>query len=281
MDEGGHMSTNFKTVIFYGLQAITTSPISRELLMLYIQHFRPKHLTRPDDSLFVSLAGTPVRVGRYVTCFFKRVLYLNLTTTTIRSIVATETSVLSLSGDITPEQAKSSFNMGGHSGITCAKFYQKRDREIDVQNSRVVHNKLLKSPQEPKEHVRGLDFSLLSPQKNEEEMHDIDFSLDATISNDMPASNIGIAHPCYQFEGRRITWTKKEVRHVGSWCKAYQKEFPAALNVVAKCLESILQDKKVREYFHPHHLMDSTRLRWGWQKFLDEEDKEGQGSSSD
>jgi hypothetical protein len=273
------MSTNFKTVIFYGLQAITTSPISRELLMLYVQHFRPKHLTEPDDHLFVSLANTPVRVGRYVTSFFKRILYLNLTTTTIRSIVATETSILSLSGDITPEQAKSSINMGGHSGVTCSKFYQKRDREIDVENSRAVHNKLIKSPQLPeKAHEMNGTESFSCREVSPESSVGIS---DTTYNVAMQASNIGISHPCYQFEGRRITWTKTEVHHVGTWCKSYQKEFPAALNVVAKCLDSILSDKKVREHFHPHHLMDSSRLRWGWKKFLEENDAEDMDSSSD
>ena len=61
------------------------------------------------------------------------------------------------------------------------------------------------------------------------------------------------------------------VSHVGTWCKSYQEEFPSAQNVVAKCLDAILKNSKVRELFHPHHLMDSSRLRWGWKKYLEEE----------
>ena len=147
MEAHFYLSTKFKTVSSYGLQAITTSVTSRELLLLYVQDMRPKLLTADGDRLFVCLEGNPVRVGRCVTDFFKRVSHLNLCTTTIRSIVATETSMLSISGEITPEQTKSSISMGGHSAVTCAKFYQKRNRELDVFHSQEVHQKLIKSPQ--------------------------------------------------------------------------------------------------------------------------------------
>ena len=297
-------STKFKTVTSHGLQAITTSETSRELLHLYVTYMRPKQFTAASDRLFISLKGKSVRVGRYVTAFFKRTSHLNLCTTTIRSIVATETSALTLSGQITPEQTKSSISMGGHSAITCAKFYQKRSRECDVIHSQEVHQKLIRSPQRRIESATAA-LDLLSDEHStaviesfsdgEERVlvphvfsggggispsllvespvsaNNTAYISSAAISLMKPASNIGIAHPCYQFEGRRITWTKTEVQHVGTWCKAYEKDFPVAQNVVAKCLDSILKDKKVREYFHPHHLMDSSRLRWGWQKFLDEE----------
>ena len=279
------LSTDFKTVSSYGLQAVTTSETSRELIRLYVECFRPKGLTSSADNLFVSIDGKTIRVGRYVTSFFKRVSYLNLCTTTIRSMVATETSVLTTSGQLTPEQTKSSISMGGHSSITCEKFYQKRSRELDVLRSQEVHQKLIRSPQgriEEEDHAiialessSGGELSQVLPGAKES------FSITSNVADigivkraliDVTtASNIGIAHPCYQFEGRRITWTNIEVHHVGTWCKAYQEEFPSAQNVVAKCLDSILKDSKVRENFHPHHLMDSTRLRWGWKKFLEEE----------
>jgi hypothetical protein len=273
---------------------------------------RPKKFTAASDRLFVSLDGKPVRVGRYVTAFFKRVSHLNLCTTTIRSIVATETSVLSMSGVITPEQTKSSISMGGHSANTCAKFYQKRSRELDVLQSQEVHQKLIRSPLRRNEeggHAIAIVDSFIDQHvtedfesiNDEEEKTMVPLALSgrgesspgfavrslgstknkspsSIIAGSLtPASNIGIAHPCYQFEGRRITWTKNEVNHVGTWCKAYEAEYPAAQNIVAKCLDAILKDKKVREHFHPHHLIDSSRLRWGWKKYLDD----GNNSSSD
>jgi hypothetical protein len=292
------LSTNFKTVTAYGLQAITTSETSRELLHLYVTYLRPKHLTAASDLLFVSLDGKSVRVGRYITGFFKRVSHLTLSTTTIRSIVATETSVLSISGQITPEQTKSSISMGGHSAITCAKFYQKRSRERDVFQSQEVHQKLIKSSAVLDSFIDERGTTAIESMSDGEEEKRVPLVLSDVVpvllsgaEGQSPgltvrssgsaapigfvaatsASNIGIAHPCYLFEGRRITWTKIEVHHVGTWCKAYEEEFPAAQNVVAKCLDSILKDKKVREHFHPHHLMDSSRLRWGWKKFLDQE----------
>ena len=279
------LSTNFKTVTSYGVQAITTSETSRELLRLYVEHFRPKELTASDDRLFVSVDGKTIRVGRYVTSFFKRVSYLNLCTTTIRSIVATETSVLTTSGSITPEQAKGSVSIGGHSSKTCEKFYQKRNRELDVLRSQEVHQKLIRSPQRKlqEDHaVVTFDSSNIEPLSQVlvgESFHIASNVADMGIANralmdvsiNTSASNIGIAHPCHLFEGRRITWTKFEVSHVGTWCKSYQEEFPSAQNVVAKCLDAILKNSKVRELFHPHHLMDSSRLRWGWKKYLEDE----------
>jgi len=81
-------------------------------------------------------------------------------------------------------------------------------------------------------------------------------------------SNIGALHPCLnEKSSRRVTWTEKEVEIVGTWCKEYETQHGNNNNVVSNCLKYLLRDEELRQHFHPHHLMDSTRLRWGYQKY--------------
>ncbi len=81
-------------------------------------------------------------------------------------------------------------------------------------------------------------------------------------------SSVGLLHPCIaDSSGRRVPWTDNEISIVGTWCTRYKSQHPGNINVVAGCLRYILNDNDVRQQFHPHHVLDSTRLRWGWQKY--------------
>jgi hypothetical protein len=62
-------------------------------------------------------------------------------------------------------------------------------------------------------------------------------------------------------------WTDEEIKIVGHFCTRHQQQHPESINVVSNCLKFIMADTNIREHFHPHHIADSTRLRWGWEKF--------------
>ena len=70
----------------------------------------------------------------------------------------------------------------------------------------------------------------------------------------------------------KVPWTDTEIRIVGTWCKLYREQHPGNKNVVASCLHYIRSNTAVSAHFHPHHIADSTRLRWGWQKFQEQQE---------
>jgi hypothetical protein len=142
--EGSAFSTNFKTVLQYGQQPMTTSETSWELLDRFLGDVRPQLKEGPQDPLFISLTGTPLRFGRLVTDFFKRIADLHISVTTIRAVIATGAASLLGNDIITIEEHEGVSYTSGHSGATVLKYYKKQDRKRDMANATEVHRKLLK-----------------------------------------------------------------------------------------------------------------------------------------
>jgi hypothetical protein len=80
-------------------------------------------------------------------------------------------------------------------------------------------------------------------------------------------ADVGSLHPQGTKQGSRITWTSTEIQIAGEWCAQFRLKFPDNRNVAAKCLEYISSNREARVHFHPHHIFDSTRLRWGIDKY--------------
>ena len=287
----------FKTSLQYGLQPLTTSDASIELLKLYVEIVRPKLMEEANDPLFISLSGSAIRIGRYVSAFFNRVCGLHINTTTIRSIIATESAFLYSKGEISTAARDSIQHISGHSGITAQKYYQKRSRVQDIENSSSVINHLLGNLpcQQHFPVANALDSSppLHFPVANAldssppphfpvklESSVGVGFKSAICLESRCPTSspfvhihsNTELLSPTTDSQ-RKVPWTDTEIRIVGTWCKLYREQHPGNKNVVASCLHYIRSNKAVSTHFHPHHIADSTRLRWGWQKFQEQQEQ--------
>ncbi|MFM2428061.1 MAG: hypothetical protein RL707_1888 [Pseudomonadota bacterium] len=86
----------------------------------------------------------PLRFGRLVTDFFKRIADLHISVTTIRAVIATGAASLLGNDIITIEEHEGVSYTSGHSGATVLKYYKKQDRKRDMANATEVHRKLLK-----------------------------------------------------------------------------------------------------------------------------------------
>jgi hypothetical protein len=293
--------SDFKTCLPYGLQVLTTCSESIELLTGFINNVRPKIMQGDKDPLFISLYGSPIRVGRYVSAFFKRISGLNISTTTIRSIVATESASLLSKGEISIDERDSVQKINGHSGITAQKYYIKRSRIKDAENALNVHRKLLgHSDTYPAIHndtndtpcsttswmidslivdTPVIDFPIFEdstamPDNSDSisvECETLPMILDFDADTSITQINSSVSLSSNIDNVRRVPWTEQEIRIVGTWCKLYREQHPGNNKVVANCLHYIRSDKNVMKYFHPHHVADSARLRWGWQKFQEQE----------
>ena len=304
-------STNFKTVLQYGQQPMTTSETSWEMLDLFLGVARPQLMEGPQDPLFISLTGTPLRFGRLVTDFFKRITDLHISVTTIRSVVATGAASLRGNGIITIEDLEGVSNTSGHSGATVLKYYKKQDRKRDMVNATEVHRKLLKPAHEhldssaenvfhaplrataaanndrraPPNWTQPQPQPLLSATadtespvrataaaNNNNRRAPPNWTLTHPVTVSVATSCVGLKHPSFAESGRHITWTDTEIHIIGTWCSRYMAQHPGNNQIVAGCLKYILNDNEVRQHFHPHHVMDSARLRWGWQKYQEEQE---------
>lgn len=271
LSKGVSMSNCFKTGLQFGLQPCIFPAEALELLQLYLSFMRPKMMENSDDLLFITFNGTPLRVGRFVTAFFKRALGLNISTTRIRCIVETESSDLLLKGEIDQEARDSVLAVNGHSSITSQKFYQKRSRNRDVRLVQKVHSKLIASPDsavdsDSEETIDCVREVFLTPERSP-------VSSASSVLEPVSNVNVGVLHPCYDVTGRKVTWSATEVNIVGTWCTQHLRQHPESINVVSNCLRYILSNSNVRQYFHPHHVVDSTRLRWGWEKYQNDNSK--------
>ena len=291
------MSTKLKTGVQYGFQPVTISDITLLLLGLYIDYIRPNMLTQPNDPLFIGQSGGKLRMGRLLTAFFKRKLSLSISSTTIRSIIETEAEGLLSTGEISSAERASVLSINGHTGATSAKFYQKRSLVKDVAAGISVHQKLLRSDQveiSPEDSLRtkfhkrslvedvAIDVSAHPMLLCEEDVEtspepSCRIMFDAIDTNDTPdhysgsVSGVGLLHPFFnETHARRVKWTGTEVNIVGTWIVNFLRLYPDCNCVISKCLSYILSDETVYPNFHPNHVMDSTRLRHGWEKYKDE-----------
>jgi hypothetical protein len=314
---GYFMSSTFKTSQYFGLQPVTTSDLFRYLLKIYIEKFRTRTSHNlPSDPLFLSYDNTPLRVGRYVTRFFKRTLNLHITTNSIRSIVETSAEDLHLSGVISNEERNSILNINGHSNATMRKYYLKRNRERDITHATEVFDKTVPnrdcSPISPNSLSFNVkhnadtfafdnqrDLCLDSSSQKETDTNNCNTFTDYRESNYGRTCNHSITHATQVFDKtvpnrdcspispnslsfkkhtydtntgwkheyfgrtnlRRIPWSTYELDYISKWCFKHGN----ANNVMANCLENIRSDKEALQYFHPHHIRDSARLRYGYE----------------
>jgi hypothetical protein len=244
------LAKDFKTSMQFGLQPVLSSNIFLKMLQIYLLYFRPR--TKSSDFLFISFSKQKLRIGKLVTMFFKRKLHLHITTTGIRGIVESGSQALHTAGAISNTQRASILNVNGHSLATAHKFYIRSSRIEDVGNARAVFDQLLPSRDTAQEdavmsQVKRAKLSRLLEPASEEE------------SDVVPGS----AHPHYGSPARRIPWSTEEINHVGKWCQSHQE----CTNVVANCLKAIRSDPSALALFHPLHIEDSGRLRYGLDAF--------------
>ncbi len=268
------MSTMLKTGVQYGLQPVTVPDATAQMLGIYYEHYRPRILQQPNDPLFISQTGSKLRMGRLLSAYFKRTLGLKISSTTIRSIVETEAEGLLLAGQISAAERASVLNINGHKGTTSFKFYQKRSLVEDVVAGVSVHKKLLRLDEESLNKERAENSLEISPDR---------MLLDFTDNSNTPiaaqsqtsaykvVSEVGVLHPFInEVRARRVTWTDIEVNTVGTWIVNYLRLHPDCNCVISKCLSYILGDETLYRNFHPNHVLDSTRLRYGWEKYKEE-----------
>jgi hypothetical protein len=79
----------------------------------------------------------------------------------------------------------------------------------------------------------------------------------------------GTAHEDYAKENpTKVTWTKQEKDYIGQWVEQSLKAKPVLSNLMSNCLSAIKADPSAIPIFHAFHVVNSARLRSGYQAYL-------------
>ena len=133
LQDGYASTTNFKTVGKYLLQPVTISVNTRELLEVYYEKVRPRH--SESGFLFLTFQGEHNKsLGRLLTKYFVDKIGMRVTSTSLRSLVATEAANQHKKGNITDEQFNSLHTIAGHSDRIAKEHYIK-----ELVSSNVYH----------------------------------------------------------------------------------------------------------------------------------------------
>ena len=94
-----------------------------------------------------------------------------------------------------------------------------------------------------------------------------DISLLPTISYE--TKEWGSQHPDFNLSlSQRCTWTPTEVNWVGRWCTNDLLDNPSSSQrIVSRCLKAIHATPSAWPLFHRNHVLNSGRLKFGWEKF--------------
>lgn len=265
-------TTKFKTQSKFGFQPVTLSEESKELMQIYIKTFRPKasgpNPSHPNDSLLLNFIGHPYSdIGKDLTSFFMNTLFIHITPTRIRSIVETAAEDMYRAGDISLKTRKSVEAVNGHSSATVKNYYLLNDRTSDVHSARNFFSQAGSNPH-------------LSAQREDDasspfclRVNDDPISIDSSppsawaVSESAKHASWGTSHPEHHRMGvKKVKWSAQELDYVQNWIEN-DKQGDSNL-AVSRCLAAIRNDRHATHIFHPHHILNSGRLRNGYDSII-------------
>jgi hypothetical protein len=308
--ERGHSDSSvFKTNSKFGFQSVTMSEISAKLLKVYLETFRPIAQDNIDDAgtkekasmdnapLFLTWFGNmEQRIGYRVTAFFKETIGIPISTTSIRSLVETESDQAFKKGLLDLETKESIHSLNGHSGRTSKDYYQKEIRARDVRNARIAFNTLTGHPSSSSTTSSNptTPHNIPATPHNtfNDEDDDTDNDIGSRFSNIVTvpmeqwdnqaaapvynaADDWGLDHPEKDSENKhKIKWSEAEINYIGRFTNYYNQHYPGNRNVMAECLNHLRVTPTARRIFHPHHTVDSARMRSGFERWKAREAKQ-------
>lgn len=243
-------TTDFKTRMSYGLQAVLLGRVAKYIFKVYVWIFRPFVATietsTPESSLWLTIHGTPeLNIGSKVTQFFHSV-GLHITTTSIRTLVETRTAVGFLNGTITAGQVAAINSVNGHSSQMAKTHYTL------IETKRVA------------EIARGA----MDLDRNTPDYVDQDLEGDSYEVGNTEYADWGSEHPMYQSDAKRIPFSTEENKYLTRLVQEHKREYgEEALpsTFTSRCLRKIKSDPNALKIFHLRHVLFPDRLRNGLQ----------------
>lgn len=268
------MTDDFKTVGKYGFQPLLISAEVKEMLAFFIEYIRGPmqklnaELLDANSFLFPSRKygdRNPVNVGRYLKSFFERCAGLNLTSTTLRTLMTSEVRDLFLEGKITSKEKDSVDKVNGHSNEIAERHYLLRDMEENARHAIQVSEVLRGSPSTPITDIRR-------PSVFNNLTSNIPRSAASSVVSihDMQWKNKpwGNARCKSSTRSRRFPWIEEEMNIIGIELEKIASRFPDNVipkqtSIVPRLLLNIRASDEAVPYFLIEHLENNQRLSHG------------------
>jgi hypothetical protein len=197
-------------------------------------------------------------------------LFIHITPTRIRSIVETAAEDMYRAGDISLKTRKSVEAVNGHSSATVKNYYLLSDRTSDVHSARTFFSQAGASSTSAQ---REEDTSLDNDASFCLRVNDDPISIGSTPPSAWAASESakhaswGTSHPEHHRMGvKKVKWSAQELDYVQNWIEN-DKQGDSNL-AVSRCLAAIRNDRHATHIFHPHHILNSGRLRNGYDSIM-------------
>ena len=287
LQEGYAQTTKFKTQAKWGFQPVTLSTESKELLTIYLRTFRPVVVGRevpsqPQDALLLTFSGQPYSdIGKELTIFYRNSCNLHITSTRIRSIVETAAEEMYRAGDISLKVRKSIEAINGHTSATVQNYYLQMDRAADVHSARSFFTQAA-SPDSSTTSPPSAAIPVDDDRDIVEACTPLELRIQHAPSTAATSAHLtttwtsregtkhldwGSSHPEYERHGvRKVRWSEQELDYIENWI---EKNMQGDTNLqVSRCLTSIRQDPRAVQIFHAHHILNSARLRNGFERVM-------------
>lgn len=241
-------TSEFKTRIAYGKQAIMLGRVARYILKFFFNVLRPLFSTplmnKPDSPLWIGADGNRImNIGLMITQYF-HTKGLHITTNSIRTLVETTTALGFMNGTITAGQVAAVHSVNGHSSQMAKEHYT------------LIEAKKIA------EVVRGA----MDLDRNTPDFVDQELEADQYEEINADYADWGTRHPEYKSESQRIAFSEEENDYLLSFAEecGYKDEDNTWIlppNFASRCLRKIKADPDALPIFHLRHILFVDRLR--------------------
>ena len=305
-NETFYLAGQFKTSKTYSYQIINTTDIIAIFVKYIRKHVIPSEVDSDESVLFPSWKGTPLVQGeasKKVSNIFRRYGY-NLTITRLRSIISTHIEERFRQAEITEEEYHRFITTGQtHNITTHKKYYVKKRKHEEAQLLQESYHKIF--PEAPVIHdhydeTTTPSTSVFVDQEIFQELESIDTNLPpsptdhstlttttttTTTTNPVILSHrinrshhhvdevrkFGSSRSDINETKKKYDWIEEEISYLVKYIQFIAPELPgASKNKYATCLNHLKLSAPAEaiQYFHPHHLMSSDRLKNGYLRAL-------------
>lgn len=150
-------------------------------------------------------------------------------------------------------------SINGHSSAVVENYYLKLNRAEDVHQARALFQVDPSSPQRDRTAVTTSSPASTPTQST--------FTTQTTFrpSDDLSHLKWGADHPDKNPTPTKVTWSDSELEYIKEW---QLNNVLDGRNPIARCLNFIRDDSDARKIFHHHHVLNSARLRVGYNSSL-------------
>lgn len=283
-----HLANKFKTSNIYSYQIINTT----DIVDLYVKYLRkdviPAEMDSEDAVLFPSWKGTPLSQGeasKKISNIFQRYGY-NLSITKLRAMISTHVEDRFTKNEITLEEYQRFVTTGQtHTMATHKKYYAKKRKFEQGHLIQESYEKIFPiAPPIQDNYDYNVDQS--TEQMDEFPSNYYDLYANALPSN-LPTSSSSAAAPTFHRVGevggfgcartdinenkRKYDWIDEEIDYLVEYIQNIAPTLPGAdKNRYATCLSFLKRSAPLEaiQFFHPHHLHTSDRLKNGYLRAL-------------